>query len=211
MNREENSDNNEDNGCSSKSIVNRSESKNSARKMDDNSGKQFKGSTVTLSRTGSSLSKTFRSMTTRIRIANKLSIAKRSQDDGVSISGGGLLLDEPNSVSKLNTPTTLGPKLSKVPEVFFSTDGVICVGRMIFDDHKIVNDAGTTNTRNFMYVNQDVEGEKLAKTLLGEWSLPLPRIALFMLTDVGDLRTWNNARQISAFKNGLMKVRLLSD
>ena len=52
----------------------------------------------------------------------------------------------------------------------------------------------------------DVDVNNVVEILLSEWRLPVPRIAVFMLSNVGELQTWHNTRQNNAFKKGLMKV-----
>lgn len=52
----------------------------------------------------------------------------------------------------------------------------------------------------------EVEASDVGKIMAGEWNLPLPRIAVFMISNVGELSYWNSSRQIAAFKKGLIKV-----
>lgn len=52
----------------------------------------------------------------------------------------------------------------------------------------------------------DADVRDITEVMLSEWSLPLPRIAVFMLGSVGELSNWSNPRQLVAFKKGLMKA-----
>lgn len=52
----------------------------------------------------------------------------------------------------------------------------------------------------------DADVRDITEVMLSEWSLPLPRIAVFMLGSVGELTSWSNPRQLGAFKRGLMKA-----
>lgn len=52
----------------------------------------------------------------------------------------------------------------------------------------------------------DAEVKDIADVMLTEWNLPVPRIAVFILSSVGELSTWHNSRQIGAFKKGIVKA-----
>lgn len=167
-----------------------------------------------LSRKESSLSKisakgyhTLRSMATRIRVANQLSIAKRTQAE--EAMSGGVLPDEAPS-ARLARVTAGGNGSGDWPEEPGRAEGVICCGELLFDQAKSANEASHSARRHFLYVTPQVAPLHLASTLLAQWTLPVPRIALFLLSDVGELRTWHNPRQTAAFRSGLMKVGLLS-
>lgn len=57
----------------------------------------------------------------------------------------------------------------------------------------------------------DAEVKDIADVMLTEWNLPVPRIAVFILSSVGELSTWHNGRQIGAFKKGLVKAALTTN
>ncbi|KAJ6217132.1 hypothetical protein RDWZM_008289 [Blomia tropicalis] len=159
--------------------------------------------------------KAIRDVTTRIKVANQLSIAKRAQRDDVSVIGSIVpddptptcVITKPDFGSKLNLPLSnskpINSNLSSPSNEDNQNEYIISGGDLVFD-----NDYNVTNNlvRPYIQVMSEVEASDVGKIMAGEWNLPLPRIAVFMISNVGELSYWNSSRQIAAFKKGLIKA-----
>lgn len=167
-----------------------------------------------LSRVSSRIDKTFRQMASRIQVANKLSMAKRKEEN-LAINSG-TLLEESNLRSKSikKIVKQLSPMKSTNRQYYQDQDGgeivkegIISGGNLIFDiDYPLASDSMKTISRPYIYLTSDVEMKNITNVMFNEWHLSIPRIALFLLPDPDHFRTWNNSRQMSSFRTGVMKV-----
>nr|XP_027194835.1 uncharacterized protein LOC113789492 [Dermatophagoides pteronyssinus] len=167
-----------------------------------------------LSRVSSRIDKTFRQMASRIQVANKLSMAKRKEEN-LAINSG-TLLEESNLRSKSikKIVKQLSPMKSTNRQYYQDQDGgeivkegIISGGNLIFDiDYPLASDSMKTISRPYIYLTSDVEMKNITNVMFNEWHLSIPRIALFLLSDPDHFRTWNNSRQMSSFRTGVMKA-----
>ncbi|XP_022706113.1 transient receptor potential cation channel subfamily M member 2-like isoform X2 [Varroa jacobsoni] len=61
-------------------------------------------------------------------------------------------------------------------------------------------------SRPFIVVRHDVNAEDVTSVMQTDWRFVVPRIALFLVSDVGPMAEWSQPRQLDAFKCGLIKA-----
>ncbi|OQR67438.1 transient receptor potential cation channel subfamily M member 1-like [Tropilaelaps mercedesae] len=61
-------------------------------------------------------------------------------------------------------------------------------------------------SRPFIVVRHDVNAEDVMSVMQTDWRFLVPRIALFLVSDVGPMLEWSQPRQLDAFKAGLIKA-----
>lgn len=170
-----------------------------------------------ISRVSSRIDQTFKQFATRVQVANKLSKAKRKEEN-MAINAG-TLLEEPNcrtkSIKKIQKQLSpfIQQQQQQSKQFYHDQDGnvkecVISGGNLVFDvDYPLsISDSKRSISRPYIYLTADVEMKNITEILFDEWHVSMPRIALFLLSDPDHFRTWNNPRQMASFRTGVMKV-----
>lgn len=110
----------------------------------------------------------------------------------------------PSSCAPAQPPPTSLHALFNDDEMQSKKEGILSGGQLVFpNDTKF----GSACSRPYIYVMPDVDVNNVVEVLIKEWAMSLPRIVLFMLTNLEEIPSYNvNQRQMNAFKKGLMKV-----
>nr|XP_046916059.1 transient receptor potential cation channel subfamily M member 2-like [Dermatophagoides farinae] len=170
-----------------------------------------------ISRVSSRIDQTFKQFATRVQVANKLSKAKRKEEN-MAINAG-TLLEEPScrtkSIKKIQKQLSpfIQQQQQQSKQFYHDQDGnvkegVISGGNLVFDvDYPLsISDSKRSISRPYIYLTADVEMKNITEILFDEWHVSMPRIALFLLSDPDHFRTWNNPRQMASFRTGVMKA-----
>ncbi|CAG2120476.1 unnamed protein product, partial [Medioppia subpectinata] len=87
-------------------------------------------------------------------------------------------------------------------DVFANNRFIISHGKC----HFWKNYAYSVEGHPYLKVSHDVHIEDIAYIMHRQWRMESPRIVALIISNVAPLQDWTNARQIAAFKKGLMKA-----
>ncbi|CAG2176982.1 unnamed protein product [Oppiella nova] len=163
----------------------------------------------------------FRQLANRLRTAAHLSRARRA--DELSEPTVGLVVDDhelykrpiARSTSRINGAKMPANNIPAPPVDRQISQASGVVGTDVFDNNRYILSHGKCHFwRNYAYqeghpylkVSHDVHIEDIAYIMHRNWRMESPRIVALIISNVAPLRDWTNARQIAAFKKGLMKA-----
>ncbi|KPM03741.1 hypothetical protein QR98_0021750 [Sarcoptes scabiei] len=136
-------------------------------------------------------------------------MAKRLEEQ--ESESGGALLDDPSLSSPKNLNQIIteisNEKRNEINQNCIPRDGVIGGGSLIFDiDYSLPSMKQKNISRPYAYIKSDASIKNVMDLIINDWHLSLPRIILFLISDPDHFRNWNNYRQITSFKTGVMKA-----